>query len=375
MAIKILFDSDIFDRQKFGGISWYFTEVIKNLKTKANTKTILPVVLTENLVLQDKKLTNKLINRLFYTKYTPQILIKKAPPRLNTTLTRYYLKQQNFDVFVPTYFDIDFLKYIGNKPFVLTVYDMLHEILPHYYLDDKHTVPQKLTLMEQATRIIAISENTKKDIVKIYPHIDANKIDVVHLAQSLEIDEKVKIDLPKKYILFVGYRMTYKNFIFLFNAAKTLLKTDPDLYLVCAGGYAFKPEEIELFKNEGLSDKIIHKTFEVNELFYFYQNAQCFIFPSQYEGFGIPVLEAMACGCPVILPRYSSFPEVAGEAGIYFELNDEKGLEDNLKKVLENEDFRKAYITKGYAQSGKFTWKKTADECFEIFQKAVQNEY
>jgi hypothetical protein len=75
MAIKILFDSDIFDRQKFGGISWYFTEVIKNLKTKANTKTTLPVVLTENLVLQDKKLTNKLINRLFYTKYTPQILI------------------------------------------------------------------------------------------------------------------------------------------------------------------------------------------------------------------------------------------------------------------------------------------------------------
>jgi glycosyltransferase involved in cell wall biosynthesis len=169
--------------------------------------------------------------------------------------------------------------------------------------------------------------------------------------------------------------MTYKNFICLFNAAKTLLKTDPDLYLICAGGYAFKPEEIELFKNEGLSDKIIHKTFEVNELFYFYQNAQCFVFPSQYEGFGIPVLEAMACGCPVILPRYSSFPEVAGEAGIYFELNDEKGLEDNLKKVLVNEDFRKGYITKGYAQSEKFTWKKTADECFEIFQKAAQNEY
>lgn len=373
--LKILFDSDIFDRQKYGGISWYFTEIIKEIKSKKNAKVILPVILTENVVLKEKKLYNRLINWCFYTRFTPYIVLKKAPYRVNTIVTRFLLKRKNFDLFIPTYFDIDFLKYIGDKPFVLTVYDMLNEVLPHYYLNDKHTVPQRRALIEKANRIIAISQNTKNDILRIYPHIDPLKIDVVYLAQSLTVDEMVKIDLPKKYILFVGYRSTYKNFICLYNAAKKILLNDPDLYIICAGGHDFTDEEIELFKYDGLTHKVIYKTFEVNELFYFYKNARCFVFPSEYEGFGIPILEAMANSCPVVLPHFSSFPEVAGDAGIYFDLNNEKELESKLLEVLENVNLRNEYIAKGLIQSEKFTWKKTAEECYDIFQKAVTSEY
>jgi len=99
-----------------------------------------------------------------------------------------------------------------------------------------------------------------------------------------------------------------------------------------------------------------------------------FIFPSEYEGFGIPVLESMACGCPVVLANHSSFPEVAGDAGVYFELNNEVDLKNKVVSLIENETYRNQMITKGYIQSKKFSWEKTAQECKELFKSTIKNE-
>ena len=225
--------------------------------------------------------------------------------------------------------------------------------------------------MEKATKIIAISESTKADILDIYPHIDAGKIEVVYLAHSIKTVSNIKSDLPKKYILFVGNRLFYKNFIFFLRAVSPILKANPDLYLVCAGGNAFNDEEQELINNLDVNSQILQKNFLDIELANYYQGAQCFVFPSAYEGFGIPVLEAMACGCPVILADHSSFPEVAGNAGIYFELNNAEDLSNKLNQLLENNNLRTEYKHKGLIQANKFNWQKTAEACLNIYKKSI----
>ena len=175
-----------------------------------------------------------------------------------------------------------------------------------------------------------------------------------------------------KYILFVGNRSNYKNFIFFFESVAQLLKDDDKLHIVCAGGNAFTADEQQLINFHRLSAKVIQSNFKDFELATYYIKAQCFIFPSTYEGFGIPVLEAMSCGCPIILANHSSFPEVAGDAGIYFELENSEDLNEKVNSVLTNSDLRQAYSAKGLAQAEKFSWKKTTDECIEIF-KTVAN--
>lgn len=247
---------------------------------------------------------------------------------------------------------------------------MIHELFPEYFINDKMVVPNKIYLMEKATRIIAVSENTKKDIIKIYPHIDASKIDVVYHGCSIKINNKSVDFLPENYILFVGTRAIYKNFIFLVNSIAELLKNDSNLYLICAGGGNFNTDEKELICKLGLENQIIQKYFEEEELGTFYKKAKCFVFPSLYEGFGIPVLESMTCGCPVVLANHSSFPEVAGNAGVYFELNNSEDLKNKVKVLIQNETLRNEYSLKGLEQVKKFSWEEAAKECLTVYKKA-----
>jgi glycosyltransferase involved in cell wall biosynthesis len=229
----------------------------------------------------------------------------------------------------------------------------------------------KKVLIEKATRIIAVSNNTKKDILQIYPHIDASKIDVVYHGVSIVNNATTVVGLPSKYILYVGSRPTYKNFHFLVQAVKSLLDADPTLFLVCAGGGKFTTDEKEFTANMGLSKKIIQKNFEEEALGFFYKNAKCFVFPSIYEGFGIPVLEAMASGCPIVLAKHSSFPEVAGEAGIYFDLTDSEDLKNKIELVLNDENLAQEYRKKGFEQVKKFDWDNAAKQCYEVYKKAL----
>ncbi|WP_200890806.1 glycosyltransferase family 4 protein [Pedobacter lusitanus] len=248
---------------------------------------------------------------------------------------------------------------------------MIHELYPHYFTNDKTTVPNKKILLEKATKIIAISESTKRDILKIYPHIPAEKIDIVYLAHTVNTGIQTKVDTPENYILFVGNRAAYKNFIFFLKAMLPVLKDRKDLYILCAGGNAFNEEETHLIQESGVRDQLIQRNFKDSELADYYKKALCFVFPSEYEGFGIPVLEAMACGCPVVLTNHSSFPEVAGDAGIYFELNNSTDLKEKIMRLLDHIEIREEYKLKGIAQADKFNWKKTTDECLKVYQTVL----
>jgi len=374
--MKILVDPQIFNQQKYGGISRYYTEIFSVLAKKPAVDVNIPIYSTDNIYLKDSDLLTKnifltsLYNTLAFLGISTKSLRKKNANQLLEKICH----ENNYDVFIPTYYDPYFLDLIREKPFVLTVYDMIHELMPQYFENDPYNVIEfKSILIEKASRIIAVSNNTKNDILKFYPHIDPDKIVVIYHGSSIKIDRNVNVDLPSSYILYVGSRANYKNFTFLVNAIDPILKDNPNLILLAAGGGEFTDEEIDFIKKKGLDKQILQKNFEENELGLFYKNAIFFVFPSLYEGFGIPVLESMACGCPIILSDSSSFPEVAGQAGMYFDCTSEADLRQKMKMLLKDENLRKQFSEKGLLQVKKFDWEVAAKQCLEVYILAAED--
>ncbi|MBE8723931.1 glycosyltransferase family 4 protein [Flavobacterium hungaricum] len=374
--MKIILDSQAFNYQKYGGVSRYYTEIFSELQKNKSVAIDTPWFFTKNIYYKESTLfSKKQKQKTFWLGLLDNlgISIRKKSQKLNFSETKNRVLENNFDVFVPTYFDPYFLDFIGQKPFVLTVYDMIHELFPGYFSDAEKMKENKLLLIEKATRIIAVSQNTKKDILQLYPHIDASKIDVIYHGTSITVEEDKNINLPSNYILYIGSRAQYKNFDFLLQAVKELLKENPDLYLVCAGGGEFSKQEKEHLKSLALENQIIQKDFEENQLGQFYKKAKCFVFPSLYEGFGIPVLESMACGCPVVLGNHSSFPEVAENAGVYFKIDDNQDLKNKIESLLKNDILREEFAQKGLEQVKKFTWENASKQCLDVYKKAVSN--
>lgn len=372
--MKILLDPQIFNNQKYGGISRYYTEIFVALKKDKQIEIEVPLIYTKNIYFTESSLINDKQKRTTFLLdliVKVGISIRKRTKKINYNKAIKSLKNQEFDLFVPTYYDTYFLDHIGSKPFVLTVYDMIQELFPQNFPDDSKLVKNKLLLMEKATKIIAVSNNTKKDILKLYPHLQESKIEVIYHGNSIIVNENVEINLPSKYILFVGPRFEYKNFKFLVEEITEILRNDPNLYLVCAGGGNFRKEEKEYLNNLKLSQQVIQIDFKEIELGLMYKKAICFVFPSIYEGFGIPVLESMACGCPIILGNHSSFPEVAGDAGVYFDLNSPGNLSKKIDSLIKNDILRNEYSLKGIQQSRKFDWKIAAQECLNVYIEAA----
>jgi len=368
--MKVLLDPQIFISQKFGGISRLFVEVWKRAADHKQIRIECPLLYSENYHLNESGLEPKNLFNIFHKlNFKGTGRIKDLLKTYSINNTKRKLKSQQFDVFLSTYYDTYFLDHINKKPFILTVYDMIHEIFPEYFASDTKTAPQKKILIEKADKIIAISNQTKKDILKFYPNVSPDKIDVVYLSQTImENGPSMVNQLPQNFILFVGNRGAYKNFKLFAETAVPFLKADPSLYIVCAGGGKLSAKENEMLRELSISNKVIQKDYKDSELASFYKTAKVFVFPSAYEGFGIPTLEAMKCGCPVILADSSCLPEVGGDAVMYFESGSKSSLGDAIDKVLKDESFRQELIKKGLKQVNEFSWEKTAEGYFNAIK-------
>jgi len=364
--MKVLYDYQIFSTQIYGGVSRYFFELMKNFENDNRIKYDLSLRYSNNYYLNkynDLKYKPFFKNFTFRGKY-------RLINILNKNISKKLLIKGDYDIFHPTYYDPYFLKFLDVKPFVLTIYDMIHEIYPEMFSSRDRTAERKKLLAQKATRIIAISENTKRDIIRFFG-IDENKIEVIYLANSInpsESTDDINIDLPKKYILFVGSRGGYKNFNLFIEAISTLLVEDAELNVVCVGGGNFKEMEKEKFKKLNIANKIFQYSVSDNILAYVYQKAIAFVFPSLYEGFGIPILESFACSCPVIASNISSLLEVAGDAAIYFNPKDKLAILDSIQQVIYKKDLRKQLLNKGYQRIKQFDWKKTAHQTKRLYE-------
>lgn len=366
--MKIIYDHQIFSMQKYGGISRYFYELIKGIKQYSENEAVVSLAYTKNAYLS----SNKSLGTYKEIKYKHF----KGKTTLIRYINKYRFKKDiklKCDIVHPTYYDPYFLNEIGDTPFVLTVYDMIHEKFAKEFQSWDTTAASKKLLVEKANKIIAISESTKKDLIEIL-NVDPQKIEVIYLANSLtnkSSSSRGNMELPERYILFVGQRALYKNFKRFVQAVAGILQEDPQLYIFCAGGNDFTEEEVKLFNKMNIMDRFIQKKVYDTELVRLYKKALVFVFPSCYEGFGIPLLEAMSCGCPVITSNVSSLPEVAGEAAYYFDPYDEGSIQASIKKVIYNESIRQDLIHKGYERNKQFSWEKTVQQTIQVYRSLI----
>lgn len=238
--------------------------------------------------------------------------------------------------------------------------------------------------INKAKKIITISKSSKNDIIKAYGVLE-DKISVIYpgvkyetLNSKSEINAKFKMqnskfleekyNVRKEYVLFVGTLQPRKNIIRLIEAFSRL-KTDLQLVIIGKKGWMWE-DILKAPKKFGVEEKVkfLH-TVSDDELPNFYKNAICFVLPSLYEGFGLPVLEAMKYGCPVLTSNISSLPEVGGEAALYFDPQSTEDIAKSLESIIQNPELRKELVQKGYQQVKKFSWEKTARETLRVLEE------
>lgn len=361
-TIRVLYDYQTFHAQRFGGISRYFCEIAGHA---CHTTPEIAVRFSMNQYIRHSDIKG----------HTP---IPMRPYKImsgwfrdiNRKASIKAIRKGDFDLFHPTYYNPYFLEALQDKPFVLTIHDMTHERFPQYFPNDP-TPSYKKLLAAKAKRIIAISECTKRDIME-YLNVPEEKIDVIyHGLDPQPMAEGRPDGLPDEYILYVGDRRGYKNFELVVNGFARLTRDYPHLHLVLTGRPLSKSEK-ELLANYRTEQRVtVMSDISDTVLAQLYRNARLFVYPSLYEGFGIPILEAFAQQCPVVLSRASCFPEVAADAAEYFDATSADGLVSAMKRVLTDDSHRHELTEKGTRRLSLFTWDETARRTEETYMKAL----
>lgn len=372
--MRILIDDEAFIVQRFGGVSRIFAELIRYFKTTPDVKLEFFNFYTENEYLLQLKVTK---HPSYFREYHFPLKAKtvRAISRFfSHPFTLKAIRDGRVDLFHPSYYADYYLPAIRkqqNIKLVFTVHDLIHELMPEA-IGNNRLADMKRKNIERADHIITVSESTKKDLLKQYPFVDTNNVSVIPLAQSLP-DKSVTVQgLPEKYILFVGERRGYKNFSLFLKAYARFCEINPDVHLVCTGSLSFSDGEKKQMEELQLTTQIIHRRCNDGELRYIYEQALLFVFPSLYEGFGIPVLEAFACKTPLLLSNTSSLPEVAGEAALYFDPTDENDLLQKMVQLSTDETLRKKLIEKGSERLKEFTWDKHIQSTLSVYRNLIK---
>ena len=358
--MNILYDSQIFEEQRYGGISRYFYEVIRGVAPLAS------IFLHDGVNVNEYGLDSLVSYKKRWGYHIRQFRGRRHfISRVNAIHLKYFIRNEKIDIYHPTYYK-DYTVRGAKK--VVTVYDMIHELFPENFMRDG-TAGAKARILEKAAGIIAISENTKKDLIRILG-IPENKIRVIYLANSLLESEQSAPLVQEPYILYVGNRSGYKNFLGLAKAYAAS-KYKEDVRLVCFGGGVFGQNEQDALTKLGIWNRVAHYSGNDAVLSNLYQFAEAFVYPSMYEGFGLPLLEAMHYGTPVLTGNTSSIPEVAGDAAAYFDPNEPESICEIMDGVLSDTDRRKDLQVRGRNREKLFSWQRCADETLAFYRSLV----
>ncbi|CAM4109174.1 mannosyltransferase [Pedobacter westerhofensis] len=350
--MRVHYDNIVFSLQKAGGISTYWSELITRL-------------LRDEIDVSFDEFNHQNIVRSSFTIKADDITFSNNRTLLFERFKAMPLKNQN----VPFVFHSSYHR-ITNNPNasqVTTVHDFVHEKFYKGIRRGLHLM-QKKKVLKAADYVITVSENTKKDLLQFHPSIPEDRIKVIYNGVSTDfypLTEQDKQYLPetgsRPYLLYIGSREHYKNFEFTIR----LLRECPDFDLYIVGSPLLKKEINQLVQNiQGRWKHFNHITnFRLNQL---YNMAFALIYPSNYEGFGIPLLEAMKAGTPFLALRNSSIPEVAGDAGVLVEAAEVGLFKDALNYISDNSATLKE---KGFAQADKFSWENCYQQTLSVYKE------
>jgi glycosyltransferase involved in cell wall biosynthesis len=362
----IAYDHQIFSLQSVGGISRYFCELAERLAHQPGfrTRVVAPMHFNDHLAeskapcvgihLPMKIPRSSRGYRMVNSLLSPPILTKLGPDIIHRT---YYAARPE----------------TTKGRLVVTVFDMIHELFPQCFGANDQTADRKLRSVEAADHVICISECTAQDLVRLL-NVPRKKITVTHLGLSSTFAAPASGAHARDcrpYLLFVGQRGGYKNFSRLLAAYASSAALRDEFDLV-AFGPEFARSELEQVTALNLRAGAVRRLGGTDaELARAYQGAWAFVYPSEYEGFGIPPLEAMSSGCPVICSNASCIPEVVGDAGEYFDPASVDAICGALERVAFDASRRLALIEAGQARHRHFSWERCAIETAAVYENVL----
>lgn len=362
--MNIIYSHHIFSCQIYGGISRYFVNLISSLDSRDGVNPLLIAPLYINNYL------DRIHDSSSFVGFHVPKLNRYIPFLLNSINNIVLHTSSSFfspDIFHLTYYTS------GRTPYqksltVLTVYDMIHELYPNLFSQKDITSKLKYKSVSNADHIITISHNTKSDLVRLF-NINPNKISVVHLGFSPLPDTCDSALVKDPYILYVGQRSRHKNFRRLVQAFKSSSFLVNNFKLCCFGGGSFSVDEMSFIKSGlDIQNSILHFTGPDTILSNLYKHASLFVYPSIYEGFGLPPLEALSLNCPVVASNTSSIPEVLGKSAHYFDPLSIDSISSAILDVVNSPSLQNKLMLASTSVLQKFTWDNCTSGTFDVYQ-------
>jgi len=360
--MQIYFDNVIFSLQRAGGISVYWYEIVRRMiRDGVSLSAIEGVRAGENIFRQKLDIPQFSI---VSTIAVPTMIARYLPPSVALP---------KGCIFHSSYYRIPWARDVLR---IGTVYDFTYERFGSGLSRWTHSL-QKRVALQMAHGVICISESTKRDLLKFVPGISDDRTRVIYLGYADEFrplqEECVKLTCiserlkGRPYLVYIGDRSAYKNFPLAAGAVSEVA----GYWLVVVGGGPLSAVEKALL-DEKLGARYLHLDRLPNEeLNALYNSAHALIYPSSYEGFGIPVIEAMAAGCPVIAANTSSIPEAAGDAGLLVDDISAERVAERIRS-LENDSFRQSVIQRGFKNSKRFSWERCYQETIAFYREIQQ---
>jgi len=356
-----MIDDQIFLAQRRGGISRYFTELITAFRNspELDVETVTPFryVLSEHLIERDPQQYSK--------PPLPSAAQRRKVLRTLNSVQR-LARGDRPEIVHHTYYFAEYLRRPAAAR-VCTIYDMTPEHFPELFPGGNPHLAKDL-YVDACDAILCISNSTKTDVLRHYGTLDKPVV-VTPLGVGKEFFSVLAVSAgAQPYVLFVGQRKGYKNFDTLLRAFSTMSSQRRSVRLLCVGGPPFDQAEITRIGSLNLQNQVTHRTVTDDDLPALYAAAICLVFPSLYEGFGLPIVEAFAAGCPVVLAEMECSVEVGAGAAQFFGANDDETLAEIIERMLTDPASRTHWISEGRTRALDYTWFKTAKLTREVYR-------